>query len=156
MTTRDLSSAAHAAEPGMDNPSGLGKLRAALAGDHGVCGFDHALHIKVAEAETGKIALTAPTAPDHANASGVMHGGWIAGVLDAASGGAVQSVLAPNEAYTTLALQVTYLRAVPTGITVRAEGRVVRAGGRVVTVEASVLVDGKACAIATATCLRLT
>lgn len=139
----------------MDNLSGLDKLQATLGGNAAPSGFDRSLQLRLLEAERGRVSLSAPATPDHANASGVMHGGWIAGVLDAASGAATQSLLNPGEAYTTLTLQVNYLKAVPASGDARAEGRVIRGGGRVVTAEATVSIDGEVRAIATATCLRL-
>lgn len=137
------------AEPG----SGLARLKARMS--RASPGYDRTLGIEVTEAERGRVLLTAPSRPDYANPSGVMHGGWIAGLLDAASGAAVESMLRPGENYTTLALQVNYLKAVPADAVVRAEGRIIRAGGRVLTAEARVLAGEDVAAVATATCLRL-
>lgn len=138
-----------------EKPWGLEALLSRLGGEAVSSGFDRSFHIEVVDATSGSVVLKAPATPHHANASGAMHGGWIAGLLDAAAGAAVQSVLSRGEGYTTLALQVNYLRALQPGDQARIKGEIIRSGARVVTAEARLYVDDDLCASATATCLRL-
>jgi uncharacterized protein (TIGR00369 family) len=109
--------------------------------------------------EAGEGRAVFELVPDefHYNPIGVVHGGVLATLLDSAAGASVHSTLAVGEAYTSLEIKVSFIRAVTeaTG-PVRAEGRVIARGSRVATVEAQ-LVDGggKLLAHATSTCLIL-
>ena len=137
-----------------EKSSGLEVLLASV-GRAPVAPFEQQLAIRLTQAGEGHVQFEACPTAEGANASGAMHGGWIAGVLDAVSGAAVQTVLRPGETYTTLSLQINYLRAVYPGHPVRIEGQIIRAGKRIVTAEAS-LSDAKGpLAISTASCLRL-
>lgn len=109
------------------------------------------------EAERGRIVFACDADPRFANPMGGLHGGAAATLLDSALGCAVQSALDPGELYTTLTLELKYLRAVPLdGAELRAEGTVVHRGRTQVTAEGS-LTDarGKVVATATSTCLVL-
>ena len=105
--------------------------------------------------EHGKAVFEGTTAEWQYNPLGSVHGGWMATLLDSALGCAVHSTLAPGQLYTTLDLQLRFLRPVlaTTGL-VRAEATVVHAGKRIATAEARLVsADGKLYATATASCL---
>lgn len=91
----------------------------------------------------------------HYNPIGSVHGGVFATLLDSALGCAVHSSLPAGTAYTTVDLQITFVRALTaTTGPVRCEGRVIHVGSRIGTAEARITdADGKLYAHATTTCL---
>lgn len=76
------------------------------------------------------------------NPLGTIHGGWSATVLDSALGCAVHTTLGPGETYTTLDLQVRFVKAIHAAGRLRAEGHMVHAGKRVATAEARLVGQG--------------
>lgn len=87
---------------------------------------------------------------------GLVHGGWLALLLDTAMGCAVHSVLAAGEGYTTVDLRTTFAKAVrqSTG-RVTCEGRLLHAGERIASAEGRITsADGTLLAHGTETCLR--
>jgi uncharacterized protein (TIGR00369 family) len=107
--------------------------------------------------EHGTVTFACAADPRFANPMGTVHGGIIATLLDSALGCAVQTVLEEGVGYTTLSLEVKYLRPVATDAgELRATGTVVHAGRRQATAEAR-LTDaaGRVLATATTTCLVL-
>jgi uncharacterized protein (TIGR00369 family) len=86
---------------------------------------------------------------------GTLHGGVLCDLSDAAMGMAFVSTLAPDETFTTMALNITFFR--PVWQThLRAEARVVNRGKNVGYVECDVTdEDGKRIAKATCTCVVL-
>ncbi len=96
-------------------------------------------------------------AEHHYNPIGSVHGGVAATLLDSAMGCAVHSTLDAGVAYTTVDLQITYVRALTskTG-PVRCEGRVIHTGGRIATAEGRITdAEGRIYAHGTTTCLIL-
>jgi uncharacterized protein (TIGR00369 family) len=86
-----------------------------------------------------------------ANASGVIHGGSLAAILDVAMGYASLTLLGAEETQRTLEMKINFLRGVPPD-QVLAEGEVIRRGGRTVYCEGSVkTTDGDLVARASAT-----
>jgi uncharacterized protein (TIGR00369 family) len=85
------------------------------------------------------------------NTIGTVHGGFVCTLLDSAAGCAVQTTLAPGWSYTSIDLQVSYLRPLHhhSGV-VTCIGTVVKPGRRVAFAEARVL-DGEGRVVATAT-----
>jgi uncharacterized protein (TIGR00369 family) len=115
----------------------------------------HTLDFVPVEAERGRIVFQGHPAAAHLNPMGVVHGGWIATLLDSALGCAVHSMLPAGKGYTTLELKVNYVRAVtPQSGPLRAEGKAIHVGGRTGIAEAR-LVDaaGRLYAHGTTTCL---
>ena len=108
------------------------------------------------ELEEGRAVFAALPGEEHYNPIGVVHGGFMATLLDSVAGCAVHTTLALGEAYTTLTLEVKNLRPLTrdTGM-VRAEGEVVHRGRRQATADAKVYADdtGKLLASATSTCM---
>jgi uncharacterized protein (TIGR00369 family) len=125
-----------------DEPAGLQALRAR---------FQDGTPIGVADL----LAFECDASPRFANPMGGVHGGIIATLLDSALGCAVQTVLPDQTGYTTLSLEVKYLRpvAVDAG-PLTATGTVVHAGRRQATAEGTLIDDaGRLLASATCTCL---
>ncbi|MCU1480212.1 MAG: hypothetical protein JWQ19_998 [Subtercola sp.] len=101
--------------------------------------------------EEGRAVFTGTPTERVYNPIGSVHGGYAATLLDSACGCAVHSLLTADQAYTTLELKVSYLRAITskTG-PVTAEATVVKMGGRAAFTEAK-LVDARGTLLATAT-----
>ena len=110
------------------------------------------------EVEEGRTVFSAIPGEEHYNPIGVVHGGFMATLLDSVAGCAVHTTLALGEAYTTLTLEVKNVRPLTrdTG-RVRAEGTVVYRGRRQATADAKLLAEdtGKLLATATSTCMIL-
>jgi len=107
--------------------------------------------------EVGEGRVTFEVVPQefHYNPIGVAHGGLAATLLDSAMGCAVHTVLPQGRAYTTLEVQVRFLRPLThrTG-RVLCTGVVVHAGGRVATAEGRIVDEaGKLYATGTTSCL---
>ncbi len=105
--------------------------------------------------ETGRVGLAWQPELMHCNAMRQVHGGVIATLLDSAIGYAVVSTLALGQGFSTLQLNVNYLRPLrPDSGAAEVTGRVIRKGRRIVVAEAALHgADGKLCANASATCL---
>jgi uncharacterized protein (TIGR00369 family) len=109
----------------------------------------------IVEVAEGRVTFAVIPAEYHYNPIGVVHGGLAATLLDSAMGCAVQSKLPRGRAYTTLDVQVRYLRplTVKTG-RVLGLGLSVHSGGRLATAEGRVVDEaGKLYATGTTSCL---
>jgi uncharacterized protein (TIGR00369 family) len=105
--------------------------------------------------EEGRVVFEGRPGPEHYNPIGSVHGGYAATLLDSAMGCAVHSALPAGKIYTTLTLEIKYVKAMSekTG-PVRAEGRVVQLGGRQATAEGFLRdADGVLYAHGTSTCM---
>jgi uncharacterized protein (TIGR00369 family) len=109
----------------------------------------------VAEAASGRVAVTVVPNEAHLNPAGTVHGGLTATLLDSCMGLAVQSTLDRGEAQTTLEFKVSLVRPITsqTG-EIRAEGVVLHRGRRIGTAEGRVTdAKGRLLAHGTTTCL---
>lgn len=117
------------------------------------------MNMSPVEVEEGRAVFSALPGEEHYNPIGVVHGGFMATLLDSVAGCSVHTTLAQGEAYTTLTLEVKNLRPLTrdTG-TVRGEGTVVHRGRRQATADARIYAEetGKLLASATSTCMILT
>jgi uncharacterized protein (TIGR00369 family) len=138
--------------------TGLQLLEGIRAGTIPPPGFAVLLDLTLEHVEEGSVTFAMTPGEAHLNPLGTVHGGLLATMLDSAMGCAVQSVLPAGRSYTTVQLDVKYVRAPPLGRgRILAEGSVVHAGRRTATAEGRVLdSDGRLCAHATTTCLILT
>jgi uncharacterized protein (TIGR00369 family) len=136
-------------------PPGLAALRARF--DAGPVAVAELLGMRPARVESGAMSFECDASPRFANPMGGVHGGIIATLLDSAMGCAVQSVLPEATGYSTVSLEVKYLR--PVGVdagTLTATGTVVHAGRRQATAEGALTdASGRLLASATCTCLVL-
>ena len=137
---------------------GLRGLQRLVAGELPPPPIGDTMGFTLVEVGPGRAVFEGTPADWQYNPLGTVHGGWIATLLDSALGCAVHSGLPEDTGYTTLDLQVRFVRAVTvdSGI-VCAEGTVVSAGRRVATAEARLVgkADGKLYATATTSCLIL-
>ncbi|HET6910029.1 MAG TPA: PaaI family thioesterase [Mycobacteriales bacterium] len=102
--------------------------------------------------DLGTVTVELTVREQHYNPIGVVHGGIAATLLDTAMGCAVQTRLPRGVGYSTLDLQVRYLRSVTmqTG-TVLATGTVVHFGRRTAVAEARLVQETTGALLATAT-----
>src|SRR3954462_10099578 len=108
--------------------SGIDTLRAIQAGDLPRPGAAVLLGMEMEEVEVGRVTFSMTPRADMANPMGTMHGGIVATLLDTVMGCAVQSSIEGDVSYTTLDLEVRYVRSGPLG------GDPVRGFGNVVHV----------------------
>jgi uncharacterized protein (TIGR00369 family) len=136
--------------------SGLEFLRGLLEGSLPAPPFSEVADVRPVEVERGRVVFEAVPSSRFYNPMGLVHGGWLALVLDTAMGCAVHSVLAAGEGYTTVDLRTTFAKAVrETTGRVRCEGYVLQAGERVASAEGRITSpDGTLLAHGSETCLR--
>jgi uncharacterized protein (TIGR00369 family) len=135
---------------------GLSYVRAIAAGKLPPPPIAVLLNMTVTEIEPGRTAFEGEPGEEHYNPIGVVHGGYAATILDSALGSAVHTTLEAGVGYTTLGLEVKFVRPITRDTKrVRAEAEVLHRGRRQATAQAQ-LIDaetGKLLAHATATCL---
>lgn len=109
------------------------------------------------EVERGRVVFAVVPQEWHANPIGTVHGGVLATLLDSAAACAVHSTLPAGTAYTTVDLNITYVRSVTTATgELRCEGTVLSRGSRTALAQAQVRdAEGRLVAHATSTCLLM-
>jgi uncharacterized protein (TIGR00369 family) len=109
----------------------------------------------IAEAEAGRVVVTADPREVHLNPAGTVHGGLAATMLDSAMGLAIQSTLEKGIGSTTLEFKMSFLRPItPETGPIRAEGTVINRGRRVGTAEGRITDrEGRLLVHGTTTCL---
>jgi len=115
------------------------------------------MNFRLTEVAEGRAVFTATPEEYHYNAIGSVHGGLAATLIDSATGLAVMSALPAGVGWTTLDLNVTFVRGMSkeTGA-VRCEAWLVHRGARVMTAEARVTgAEDRLYAHGAATCLEL-
>ncbi|MFC9628485.1 PaaI family thioesterase [Streptomyces mirabilis] len=135
--------------------SGLDFLREIQAGRLPAAPIAATLGMTLEEVEHGRVVFALVPGEEHYNPIGSVHGGVYATLLDSAAGCAVQSVLPQGMGYTSLDLNVKFLRpvTVDTG-KVRAVGTVVNSGRRTALAQAELFDSGnRLLAHTTSSCL---
>ena len=135
--------------------SGLDYLQAMIDGTIPAPPIASHINLEIVDVRPGVAIMAATPDESHYNPIGSVHGGFFATLLDSVCGCAVQTTLPVGQAYTSLDLNVSFLRAIgsDTGRVV-ATGRVTKPGSRAAFVEADIKdVDGRLLATATSTCL---
>lgn len=138
--------------------SGLDYLRAIKDGQIPGAPIASHINLEIDSVETGEVVMAATPDESHYNPIGSVHGGFFATLLDSVCGCAVQTTLPAGTAYTSLDLNVSFLRAITaeTGRVI-ATGRVTKPGSRAAFVEADIKDSaGRLLATATSTCLVFT
>jgi uncharacterized protein (TIGR00369 family) len=105
--------------------------------------------------EPGAIHVELVPEQRHYNPIGSVHGGVMATLLDTAAACSVHSTLAPGERYTSVDLNVKFLRSVTTASgRLRCEGSVIQRGRRTALAQAHLYdAGGRLVAHATSTCM---
>ncbi len=135
--------------------SGLEFLRGLIDGTLPAPPFAPTTRIRPIEVAEGRVVFYGEPNGDFYNPMGVVHGGWIAMLLDTAMACAVHSALKAGEALTTLSMNITYVRPVSEQMgRLRCEGVLLHSGGRIATAEGKVYDDaGNLLAHGSETCL---
>jgi uncharacterized protein (TIGR00369 family) len=118
--------------------------------------FAQLLGIELVAATRGSVTLRLAVRHELRQNHGVLHGGVMASLIDTATAFAIVSQLTAPEKFTTVDLNVNYLRPLTAG-SATCKAQVIRAGRRLLTISAEVHDDaGKLAAIALSTYIRLT
>lgn len=121
---------------------GIDFLGGLLDGTYPAPPFSQVSDIWIASVEPGRILFEAMPSARFYNPMGIVHGGWIAMLLDTAMGCVVQSALKAGQTYTTIEMKTAFLRPVSekTG-KLRCEALLLHRGSRVASAEGKVF-DG--------------
>lgn len=137
-------------------PSGIELFEGVLAGELEPPPMGKLMGLELVEVTAGRIVFESDPRPEFYNATGAVHGGYAATLLDSALGCSVHTTLAPGESYATLGLEVKYVRPITldTG-RVRVVGEVEHRGRRQATAGGRVesVAETKLLASGTTTCL---
>lgn len=138
--------------------SGLDYLQAIMDGKLPGAPIASHINLEFVSVAPGEVVMAATPDESHYNPIGSVHGGFVATLLDSVCGCAVQTTLPAGTAYTSLDLNVSFLRGITaeTGRVI-AHGRVTKPGSRAAFVEADVRDSARRLlATATSTCLVFT
>lgn len=133
-----------------DLHAGLTVLDRIIAGERHLSPGAHTLGVRLTAAEAGSVTMTAAPAEWALNNGGTVHGGIVSGWVDTALGYATATVVEEGVGYSTLDLNVRYIRALRlerTPATIHAE--VEHAGRSTCVVQVRVTdTEGRTCASA--------
>lgn len=137
--------------------AGLDYLRAMHSGDLPLPPICATIGFHFVELEEGRAVMELEPGEHQYNPIGRIHGGVIVTLLDSVAGNAVHSTLPAGVSYTTVNINVSFLKAVRADSgTLRAEGRLLRAGRRLALAEADLRdTEGTMYAYATSNCMIL-
>jgi len=135
--------------------SGLDFLRAIADGRIPAPPIAPLVGLTIDEVDPGRVTFTLEVGEHLYNPIGSVHGGIVCTLLDSAMGCAIHTTLARGWAYTTLELNVNFVKALTMDTpSVVAEGLVITTGRRVATASGRIVgPDGALYAHATTTCL---
>ncbi|UAJ09993.1 PaaI family thioesterase [Glacieibacterium megasporae] len=135
--------------------TGLELMRGMIDGSLPGAPIGGLMNMRGVEAGPGFIVFEGMPGPEHYNPIGSVHGGYAATLLDSCMGCAVHTMLGAGIGYTSIDINITFVRAIThaTG-PVTARGEVINVGRRVGTVRGT-LTDaaGKVLAHGTSSCL---
>lgn len=136
--------------------SGIDSLRAMMKGDLPPPPIVMATGISSIERiDVGDVRFGNDVRPWQMNTAGTMHGGMIATLCDSALGCAVQSTLPQGTGYTTVELNMNFVRPITADVPkIYADATLLHGGNRLATAQSQVVDDtGRLYAHATTTCL---
>lgn len=134
----------------MKNPHRVAEL---LAG--GQAGWMQMIGARIAEAEPGRVVVELDAGPQHRHGGGVVQGGVITQIADAAMGMSLATLQDDRVWNTTIELKINFLRPVVEG-RLRAVGRVVEMKQSLLFGEADVFdSEGRLVATASSTCMAV-
>lgn len=134
----------------MDNPSRAAALKAAPAD-----GWMATLGAWIAESEPGRVVLELDAGPQHRHGGGVVQGGVVTQIADAAMGMSLATLQENGIWNTTIELKINFLRPVVEG-RLRAVGRVIEMKQSLLFSEADVFdQQGRLVARASSTCMAV-
>jgi acyl-CoA thioesterase len=104
--------------------------------------FSDLLGFRYVRVDATEGVVEADPGPEHCNGGGILHGGFLASLLDTTTGWAVHARVPAGVAAPHVHLSVQYVRAAVAGETLVCRARVVSVGGRIGSTEADVTQDG--------------
>jgi len=111
---------------------------------------------KVTSAENGQAVVEFQAAKQHTNSFGILQGGILCTIADAAMATAYASTLGPDEGFTTVELKINFLK-LTRNARLRALGHVITQGPTMALTQCEVIdQSGQLIAHATSTCLKST
>ena len=135
--------------------SNLEALRLGMVGEGPRAGWRETIGARVAEVELGHAVVELDVHAGHRHEGGVVQGGVISQIADAAMGMALMTRQASGMSNTTIELKINFLRPFKSG-TLIATGHVVKAGRTIGLVECDVTdTEGRLVARAMCTCMTL-
>jgi uncharacterized protein (TIGR00369 family) len=138
--------------------AGLDYMRALTAGELPPAPIAVVMNMRPVELEEGRVVFSGEPGEEHYNPIGIVHGGYAATILDSVLGCAVHTTLPVGVGYTSLGLEVKYLRPITRDTArVRCEGTVTYRGRKQATAEARLTAadSGKLLATGTSTLMIL-
>jgi uncharacterized protein (TIGR00369 family) len=118
-------------------------------------GWMQTLGARITESEPGRVVLELEAGPEHRHGGGVVQGGVITQIADAAMGMSLATLQDDGEWNTTVELKINFIRPVVSG-RIRAVGRVVDMRNTLLFSEADVLDEqGRLVARASSTCMAV-
>lgn len=112
--------------------------------------FSALLGFRYIEIADGVAVVEADPGPEHCNGGGIVHGGFLAAMLDTTTGWAVHDGVAPGVAAPHVQLSVQYVRAAVPGQVLTCRGRAIAVGRRIASAEAEITQSGRVVARAVA------
>jgi acyl-CoA thioesterase len=100
--------------------------------------FSEHLGFRVLRADQDGSLVEADPRPEHLNGGGIVHGGYLAALLDSGTGWAVHARVPAGTAAPHVQMSVQYVRAAHAGTTLVCHGRCVTAGRRIASAEAEI------------------
>jgi len=126
-----------------------------MVGDGPRAGWRETVGARIAEVDEGRVVVELDADAKHRHEGGVVQGGIITQIADAAMGMSLLTLQPEDQANTTIELKINFIRPVVEG-RLRAVGRVVEVKRTLGFTEADVLdQDGRLIAHASSTCLAI-
>ncbi len=133
----------------------LERLRAGMEGEGPRSGWRETVGARIASVEKGQGVVELETHAGHRHEGGVVQGGIIAQIADAAMAISLMTLQAPGESNATIELKINYIRPVVEGL-IRATGRVIEMKRSLLFAEADVTdAEGRLVARASSTCMAI-
>lgn len=113
------------------------------------------MNMRGVHADHGIVVFEGTPGPEHYNPLGSVHGGYAATLLDSCMGCAVHTTLPAGTGFTSIDINITYVRAITAATgPVTARGEIINVGRRVGTVRGTLTdAGGKVLAHGTSSCL---
>lgn len=104
--------------------------------------FSRLLGFRYVRVDEHEAWVEADPGPEHCNGGGIVHGGFLASMLDTTTGWAVHARVPAGTAAPHVHLSVQYVRTAVPGETLVCRGRCVGVGGRIGSTEAEITQGG--------------
>ena len=105
--------------------------------------FSALLGFRYISVDEHEAVVEADPGPEHCNGGGIVHGGFLAALLDTTTGWAVHARVPTGIAAPHVALSIQYVRAAVPGVTLVCRGRAVGVGRRIGSTDAEITQNGR-------------